>query len=144
MIGTIFLLGILGIFALMLTACSGLTGSEDEVVIGGLAPLSGDAVGLGLPIQQAAELAVSQVNADWADAGMSFDIVWEDGMCTGTAASTAAQKLINVDGFEVVLGGLCSSETLAAAPIAEAAGTLLFSAACSMASLIALVIWGTT
>ena len=119
--------------ALLLTACTGAgtVSGETDIVIGGILPMSGDAVGLGLPMQQGAELAVTDINAAWAEAGMTFDIIWEDGQCTGTAASAAAQKLVNVDGMEVILGGLCSSETLAAAPIAEAAGTVLFSATSS-------------
>jgi branched-chain amino acid transport system substrate-binding protein len=46
-------------------------------------------------------------------------LIIEDGKCEGKDAISAAQKLINVDRVQVIVGGLCSSETLAAGKIAQ-------------------------
>lgn len=125
------LLGGLATAALLLASCSTGTTSESDFVIGGIAPLSGDAAGIGSAMQNAIELAVADVNTAWAEKGMTLDITWEDGQCTGQSGAAAAQKLINVDGMQLILGGLCSSETLGAAPIAEEAGVVLFSSGSS-------------
>ena len=55
------------------------------------------------------------------------EVIYEDGKCNGQDAASAAQKLINVDKVEVILGGQCSGETLAAAPIAEQNKVILLS-----------------
>lgn len=136
------MIALLALGTLLMSACTSTTETSTgettdsvelpaEIVIGGIAPLSGDAVSLGLPMQRAGELAVADINAAWAEAGHTFTIKWEDGMCSGQGGASAAQKLVNVDGMDVILGGLCSGETLAAAPITEAAGTLLMSPSAS-------------
>jgi branched-chain amino acid transport system substrate-binding protein len=110
--------------------CAGTTapaGDSSDITIGGLAPLTGDGAGYGVEFQRIAEIALADINEAWADKGMTLDIQWEDGACNGKDASTAAAKLVDIDKVEVILGGFCSSETLAAAPITEAGGVILFS-----------------
>lgn len=127
--------GLMGLTTLLiLSGCStnGGTsnGGEEEgstTTIGGIAPLTGDGASYGIELQRIAEMALADVNAAWSEEGMTLDIQWEDGACNGNDGATAAQKLVGVDKVEVILGGFCSSETLAAAPITEAAGVLLFS-----------------
>lgn len=100
---------------------------SDTYTIGGIAPLTGNESSYGIEIQRVAEMAMEDVNAEWAASGKAMDIQWEDGACNGKDASTAAQKLVNVDKVEVIFGGFCSSETLAAAAITDPAGVILFS-----------------
>lgn len=119
--------------ALALTGCAGLGGGgglggePETILIGGIAPLTGDASGYGVEMQRIIELGLEDINAAWAEQGKALDIQWENGGCNGKDASTVAQKLIDIDKVEVILGGFCSSETLAAAAITEPAGTILFS-----------------
>lgn len=115
-------LGVLS--ALLLNGCS--TGGS-SYALGAIAPLTGDAASYGIEVQRAAELALEDINAQWATEGKSLSLVWENGACNGEDASTAASKLVDIDMVEVILGGFCSSETLAAAAITEPAGVLLFS-----------------
>jgi branched-chain amino acid transport system substrate-binding protein len=132
-------LGWLGAASLMLVAgCSGTvdtdgdnTSDDGVITIGAIAPLTGDASAYGIEMQRVAELARADINEAWAEEGMELVIQWEDGVCNGSDTSSAAQKLVDIDKVEVILGGLCSSETLAAAPITEAAGVILFSYASS-------------
>ncbi len=55
----------------------------------------------------------------------------EDGKCDPQAGGTAAQKLVNVDGVKVIIGGACSGETLAAAKVTEPAQVILLSPSAS-------------
>jgi len=101
------------------------------ITLGALAPLTGDAASYGIDMQHSAGLALKDVNAAWAAQGMTLKLQWENGACNGKDAATAAQKLVDADGVQVILGGFCSSETLAAAPITEAAKVVLFSSGSS-------------
>lgn len=114
---------------LMSTGCLG-TGAG-VITIGGIAPLTGDGASYGIELQRVAEMALADVNEAWADKGMELDIQWEDGGCNGKDASTAAQKLVDIDQVEIIHGGFCSSETLSAAAITDPAGVILFSSGSS-------------
>lgn len=82
-----------------------------EVTIGAILPLTGDAASYGLPIQKAMDLAVDEINAANGVGGKRLVVAVEDGMCDPKEAATAGQKLINVTGVKIVLGGVCSGET---------------------------------
>lgn len=123
----LIVVGILG-----LTSC---TQSQEnnlevsELVIGAIMPLSGDAAAYGIPLQQAVTFAVEEINRNGGVNGKTLKVVYEDGECTAKGGSAAAQKLIGIDNVKVILGGLCSGETLGAAPIAQNAQVILFSSA---------------
>lgn len=111
--------------ALALAACQPTTG--DTIKIGLIGPLTGDAASIGVDVLNGAKLAVDEINATGGVGGKQVQLVAEDGRCAGADAASAAQKLINVDGVSVIIGGMCSGETLAAAPIAEAAKVVMLS-----------------
>ncbi len=48
-----------------------------------------------------------------------IEMVYEDDSCDPKKAASAVQKLIEVDKVDVLISGVCSGPTLAAAPIAE-------------------------
>ncbi len=102
-------------------------GSGGTLKVGVLTPLTGDAASYGTAMQRAYDLAVSQINAAGGVNGKNIELVYEDSKCDGAAATTATQKLVSVDGVKFILGGTCSGETLAAAPITQAARVLLLS-----------------
>ena len=97
------------------------------IKIGVVAPLSGDAGMYGPQIRAAADHQLKQINDAAGVSGQTFELVYEDGKCTGTEAVTAFQKLTDVDGVRVVIGGFCSSETLAMSPIANTKQIVLVS-----------------
>lgn len=123
------------VLSLALAGCVALeeAGETGPVKVGALAPLSGDGADYGLPLQEVAKIAVEEINAEGgvkvsgSDAKRTLELVWEDGGCNSDIANRAATKLITVDKVKVVLGGFCSSETLAAAPIAEQNKVVLLS-----------------
>jgi len=91
----------------------------EEVNIGFIGPLSGNAVNIGESIKKAIVLAVDEINSQGGIKGKRIKMIYEDGKCSNKDAVNAAQKLINIDKVKVIIGGICSGETLAVAPIAE-------------------------
>ena len=104
---------------------------KQPVKIGFIGPLTGDASAYGIPSKEGVELAVEEINNEGGINGRLLEVIYEDGLCNGKDASNAANKLINMDKVSVIIGGLCSAETLAAAPIAENAKVILLSTASS-------------
>ncbi len=96
------------------------------IKVGFIAPLTGDLGSFGESVRQTVMLAVQETNDAGGINGRQVEVIYEDGQCD-KAAADAAQKLINVDGVNYILGGVCSGETLAAAPIAEKNHVILFS-----------------
>ncbi len=107
------------------------TTDSSKVVIGGVAPLSGDAAVYGLPLQRVVEIAKERINAAGGVDGKPLEIIWSDAFCNKEAANKAANKLVNVDGVKVIIGGFCSDETLGVASITENKGVITFSPASS-------------
>lgn len=97
------------------------------VKVGGVVPLTGDGAAYGLPVQRAASLAVNEINLAGGVKGEPLEIVWEDGKCDAKEATSAARKLVTIDKVAIILGGVCSSETLAMAPITEAEKVIVLS-----------------
>lgn len=115
------------LFTLLLSACEGAGSDSGPIKIGYIGPLTGDAAAYGMDTLNGVKLAVEEQNASGGVNGRTVELVAEDGRCTGTDAASAAQKLLHVDMVVAVIGGQCSGETLAAAPIAQAAKTVLLS-----------------
>ncbi len=113
------------LLVLTLTACQ--PAGSNTIKIGLIAPLTGDAASLGTDVLNGAKIAVDEINVKGGINGKLVELIAEDGRCTGADAASAVQKLINVDKVSVIIGGLCSGETLAAAPIAEAAKVVMLS-----------------
>ncbi|MEK7617613.1 MAG: penicillin-binding protein activator [Patescibacteria group bacterium] len=93
--------------------------------VGVLLPLTGDAAVYGEPLRNVIEIAASEINAEGK---IKLEVIFEDGKCNGKDATSAIQKLVNVDKVQFVLGGGCSGESLAAIPVAEQAKVVMVSA----------------
>lgn len=145
---------ILGLFVILLVGCApaapsaapaGVTEKGVETVgeakelppvkIGVIGPLVGDEAAYGADVTAAVSLAVDEINNAGGVNGRQLVAIFENGGCNGKDATTAATKLIDVDKVQVIVGGYCSSETLAAAPLAEAAKVALISPASSNPSI---------
>ncbi len=94
--------------------------TESAIKIGFIGALTGDGASYGEPQQRVIQLAVDEVNKNGGFDGKQVEVVYEDAKCTGEGGANAAQKLVNVDKVQIILGGTCSGETLAAVPVAEA------------------------
>lgn len=113
------------VFALVLVAC---TKDQNKTIrIGYVGPLTGDAASYGSDTLNGARIAVDAMNAKGGVNGKKVELIAEDGRCNGADAVNATQKLITIDHVVAIIGGQCSSETLAIAPVAEAAKVILIS-----------------
>ena len=127
---------ILALFVIFLTACAVQQPQQPveekkELVgsykIGVMYPLSGDGAAYGLPIQRATKIAIDEINAKGGVNGRKLEPIWEDSKCNPKDGNAAAQKLVNIDKVKVIIGGVCSGETLGAAPITEENKVVLIS-----------------
>jgi len=100
---------------------------KGPIKVGVLLPLTGEAAVYGEPLRNVLGLAADEINMSGGVNGRMLELIVEDAKCSGKDSASAAQKLINVDGVEVIIGGFCSSESLAAVPVAEAAKVALLS-----------------
>jgi len=102
------------------------TKSEEKVQLpaviklGSIQSMTGDAAVYGEAFKKVMALAIDEINNSGSLGNSKIELVLEDGKCNGKDATSAAQKLVNVDKVAFILGGVCSSESLAAAPIAAA------------------------
>ncbi len=94
--------------------------AQGEVIkLGFVGPLTGDVANPGILARSAAEIAVEEINQMGGVNGTKITFIAEDGKCTPKDATTAGKKLIEVDKVLAIVGGMCSGETLAIAPLAE-------------------------
>lgn len=114
----IVVLVLLGLFGFSMGGTPSATDGEpvETVKIGVIGPFSGDAAAYGQETQKILDHRLKEINAE---EGTKFELVYEDGKCTGNDAVTAFQKLTDVDGVKIILGGGCSSETLGIAPLTK-------------------------
>src|SRR3989344_8219254 len=115
----------------LLFAQGSLTGlsvqEKNEVLIGFIGPLSGDASIIGEVEKNAAEIAVEEINQNNGIDGKKIRMIYEDGKCNGKDASIAANKLITIDKLKILFV-ICSAENLAVAPLAEKNKVIQFAA----------------
>ena len=115
--------------ALLISASSTrLAFAEENVLkLGLIAPLTGDSSGFGRDAKNAIDWAIEELNSTVVLPGTKMKLIAEDGKCQGKDAALAARKLIDIDKVKIIIGGLCSGETLGAAPIAERNKVILLS-----------------
>lgn len=102
-------------------------GNKENIKIGFIGPLSGDIATIGQSVKAAVEMATEEINNAGGISGRQLEVIYEDGKCGPKESTNAANKLVNIDKVPVIIGGGCSGETLAAAPIAESGKTVLIS-----------------
>ncbi|MBS3062360.1 MAG: ABC transporter substrate-binding protein [Candidatus Diapherotrites archaeon] len=105
--------------------------TKEPIKLGFIGPLSGDVAAIGIGSKEGVEMAVEEINQAGGINDRKVEVIYEDGKCSGAAAASAGNKLINLDKVSAIIGGLCSGETLAVAPVAEKAGVLMLSSCSS-------------
>ena len=93
--------------------------TPDVLSFGVVVPLSGDAANYGKSAHQGIDLAVKEINAAGGIMGRQIRPIYEDDKAVAKDGVNATQKLVNVDKVPVIIGGIVSAVTLAAAPICE-------------------------
>ncbi len=102
-----------------------------SIKLGAIMSLTGDAAIYGASESRAIQVAMAEINKNGGINGRQLEMVTEDGKCDPQAGGTAAQKLVSIDKVPVIIGGVCSGETLAAAAITEPAKVILISGSAS-------------
>lgn len=109
--------------ALTLSACGGgILGEEQEassegpIVLGMVTPMSGSSSAIGPYMENGAQLAIDEINADGGVLDRELSLVVEDEACDPRTAVAAANKLVSQD-VAVSVGGYCSGATLPTLPI---------------------------
>jgi len=90
---------------------------ESPVRVGWIGAMTGPIAKYG-PYESAI-LAQEEINARGGINGRPLELIFEDGMGQGNAAARAAQKLISANKVKYIIGGHCSPESLAIAPLAQ-------------------------
>lgn len=103
-----------------LSACN----QEDEntILIGGLAPLTGDVAVYGIAVRNAADLAFEEINEKGGILGKQIKYQCEDEKGDPTEAVNAFNKLMNNENIVAFLGDVTTKPTLAVAPLAAEEG----------------------
>ncbi len=85
--------------------------------IGGSFALTGPIPDPGKDIRQAAEIAIDDLNAAGGVDGFLFELVAEDGACSGDQGTVVGNKFAADPTIVAVTGGTCSGETIGLKPI---------------------------
>jgi branched-chain amino acid transport system substrate-binding protein len=119
----------IAIVLLLLAVLVPITQAQDTVEpikIGLYAPMTGPVAFLGEGFQYGATMAIEDLGGEIE--GIPLELVVVDNKCNPTDAVNAVRQLIEVEEVDVILGGGCSSATVAAQPILAEGGTPAVSA----------------
>jgi len=104
--------------ALLLGAC-GKKADDSVLRIGEYGALTGDIATFGQTTHEGVALAVKEINAAGGVNGKQVQLITEDDQGKPEQAALVAEKLITRDQAHVLVGEVASSNSLAAAPIAQ-------------------------
>lgn len=110
------------VFSVLVVGCAG---SSETVKIGLLAPQTGPIAQYAPGFEDAAKIAISELN-ETHEGDFIFELIVMDSGCDGTQAATAAQSLID-SGVSAIIGAACSGATLGAIAVAAPAGIPMIS-----------------
>jgi branched-chain amino acid transport system substrate-binding protein len=74
---------------------------------------------------EATKMAIDEINSNNLIKGLKLELIAEDGKCNALDAISAINKLIFQDNVKIIIGGHCTPESLAIAPIAEKNNVLM-------------------
>src|SRR3989344_3472466 len=108
---------------------------DGEVVIGAILDVTGASARYSENVQNGLELARQEVNRVGGINDKELKILIEDERCDQKIGMSAAQKLITQDHVSVIIGPICSSTSMAIAPIAEQAKVIMITPVSSVPAL---------
>ncbi len=117
-------------FALVLAliALAASAAMAQDIKIGGVGPVTGDAATFGVSTKNGIVMAVEEWNAKGGIfGGRKAKLIFEDDKGDPAEGATVYTKLIQQDNVVAIIGTVMSKVTLAGAPIAQAAGVPMIS-----------------
>ncbi|MGC8970998.1 MAG: ABC transporter substrate-binding protein [bacterium] len=106
------------VFSLILSEI-GLGYGAETIKVGLIAPLTGPIATFGQSVEKGVRMAVEEINAKGGVLGMKIELLVEDNQAKAEESANIARKFIEQDKVVAILGPVISSNTLAAAPIAQ-------------------------
>ncbi|MDQ3585799.1 MAG: ABC transporter substrate-binding protein, partial [Acidobacteriota bacterium] len=97
------------------------SGNTGPIKVGVYGDLSGQTSSFGQSTENGIAMAVDEINKAGGVNGRQVDFIYEDDQGQPAQAKTVVSKLINQDKVHAVLGEVASSNSLAAAPVAQEA-----------------------
>lgn len=99
----------------------------EEIKIGAILPLTGDAALYGEALKNGIELAVNQINDEGGIKGINISVIYEDDENSPNKGVSGFRKILETEKVPVVIGGAGSSVALAIASIADDQKVVLLS-----------------
>jgi len=109
----------------------GCRSGRNDIKIGWIGPLTGDAAPYGQSIKKGTDLAVEGINAQGGVGGKKLRVVYEDDQATARLGTAAMEKLLAVDKPSVIIQAAASSVMIANIPVAERNKVVYISPSCS-------------
>ena len=109
----------------ILASCAGAGGdasSADEILIGEYGSLAGGQATFGISTRNGIDIAVDEINKAGGLLGKTVRVIVEDDQGLAAEAQTVVTKLITKDKVVALLGEVASSNSIAAAPVAQQNG----------------------
>src|SRR5215217_2967027 len=97
----------------------GTTSTGDTIKVGVYGDLTGQTSSFGQSTKNGIQLAVDEINAAGGVGGKKIELVIEDDQGRPEQAKTVVSKLINQDKVQAIIGEVASTNSLAAAPVAQ-------------------------
>ncbi|MGH7441116.1 MAG: ABC transporter substrate-binding protein [bacterium] len=116
----------LGLLSLLATGCAPKV-DNSAIRLGEYDALTGDTATFGQTTHEGIVLAVEELNAAGGLKGKKIELITEDDQGEPEQAALMAEKLITEDKVEALIGEVASSNSLAAAPIAQRYGIPMIS-----------------
>lgn len=110
------LMAIIVMLGLALTSCNR---NQNKVNIGVNLPMTGSVAYYGISAQKGIELALDQIKKAYQNKSKNISIIYEDNQGQAKEAITAMSQLISVNHCPSVIGCGSSTESMAAAPVAN-------------------------
>lgn len=97
----------------------GLGYGAETIKVGLITPLTGPIATFGQSVEKGVRMAIDEINAKGGVLGMKIELLVEDNQAKAEESANIARKFIEQDKVVAILGPVISSNTLAAAPIAQ-------------------------
>jgi len=115
---SVFAIGMAGAMILAST-CANAQDTKSNFKIGVILPLTGSTAWGGRSAKVAAEMAAQEVNQGGLAGSQKIELIFADGACEPRSSFSVAQKLVNSDHVQAIIGEWCSSASIAIAQVAE-------------------------
>lgn len=126
-----YLLSLLLVFSIFITACGAKSAGAPTIKVGVVAELTGDIPAVGASCKNASEMAVKEINdAGGLDVGGTkymVELFVEDNAGKADQSASAAQKLITQQNVVAIIGPNASRYAIPASEIAESSKVVLIS-----------------